>query len=271
MNVNLKPGKYYIFCDVNYRNETVKNKTFGYSVTFYSKKPLKNLENITDRIETRKILEASLYNYCKEKIKPTTHKSGMVIYKTQNFSQELPFKLFCFENNTDKALKVKFDIINDKNSKINYFCFYNDQIATEFDSSVIKTVEPGNFTNIMIWVFLKKSKFTMMYEILNSNDFKTYENTHPVFNSPPQKLNQKGDLLTHLLKIQKRNGYSIGLDNKSDKELLLELNLKGAYDIDAQYFEKENFEFNILSKSKKVFNIRVKPNCNSISFNFHQK
>ena len=271
MNVDLKPGKYYIFCDVNYRNETVQNRTFGYTVTFYSKKPLKNIENVTENIEVRKILETSLYNYCKETIKPINHKSGMKIYQTQNFSQELPFTLFCFENTIDKALKVKFDIINDQNNKINYFCFYNDSIATEFDSSVIKTIEPGNFSTIMIWVFSKKSKFAMMYEILNSNDFKTYENTHPAFNSHPQPLDRKGELLTHILKIEKRNGLSIGLDNTSDKELLLELNLKGAYDIDEQYFEEENIEFKMLPKSKKVFNIRIKPNCNSIKFNFRQK
>ena len=271
MNVDLKPGKYFIFCDVNYRNETVNNKTYGYTITFYSKKPLKNLENVTEKIEVRKILESSLYNYCKEKLKPKTHKSGMKIYQTENFSTELPFTLFCFENTTNKALKIKFDIINEKNTKTNHFCFYNDKIATEFDSSVIKVIEPGKFANIMIWVFLKKSKFAMMYEILNSNDKKTYENTHRVFNSPPQKLDKKGELFSHLLKIEKRNGFSIGLENVSDKELLLEFKLKGAYDIDEEYFEKENIDFKMLPKSKKVFNIRIRAGCKSIEFNFNKK
>ena len=81
LNVDLKPGKYYIFCDVDYRNETDDHKTYGSTVTFYSKKPLKNLKNITEEIDVEKGLESCMYNYSKEHFKSNQHKSGMKIYQ----------------------------------------------------------------------------------------------------------------------------------------------------------------------------------------------
>ena len=269
INVDLKPGKYYIFCDVNSRNETSDYQNYGYRVTFYSKKPLKKLKNITEEIDVIKALETSMYNYCKENIKPTNHKNEMNIYQTETFDNKLPFTLFCFENISNTALKVQFNIDNKRKKKP--LCIYNDSIASEFDMGVIKKVESGNYTTILIWEYIKKKVYQMSYKILNLDDLSTYESIHPVFKIEPTKIDKDGNLLNHYLKIENGRGYTIGLENKADKEYDLKLKLIGAYNIDVEFNGKEDLEFKILPNSKKVFNIRIKPGYEECSFEFDYK
>ena len=269
VNVDLKAGKYYIFCDVDYRNETAEHKTYGYTVTFYSKSALKNLKNVTEEIDVIKGLEICMYNYCKENFTPTSHKSGMKIYQSQNFIKKIPFILFCYENTTKNTLKVQFDIINENDRKP--LCIYSDKIACEFDMSVIKKVKPGNYTIILIWEYYKKRKYKMTYQILNDNDLSTYERIHPVFKGTPRKIDKNGYLLNYYLKAGNGCGYSIGLENTTDKEFELQLKLSGAYDIDFEYREKEDLVFKILPKSRKVFNIRIKPGYKECTFEFGYK
>ena len=268
VNVDLKPGKYYIFCDVNYRNETSDKRIYGYTVTFYSKNHLKNIKNITEEINVVKALEISMYNYCKENFKPTTHKTGIVIYQPENFNNKIPFILFCFENNNKYASKIKFDInIEGKKKPI---CIYNDAIASEFDNSVIKKIEPGKYTTILIFEYIKKKKYKMTYKILNNDDLSTYETINPVFENNPIKLDEEGNLISSYLNKDNGRGLCLGLENKANKEFNLKLKITGGYCTDIEFNGKEEFYFKILAKSKKIFNIRVKPDEN-VNFNFDYK
>ena len=270
IEVDLSPGTYYIYCDVNYRNEIEKNKNYGYTVTFYSKNIIRNFENVTERINVISALEVSMYYYCRQKLEEFNEENGIKIFDSQYCSKEIPFRILCFINITKNPFKVKLDIRSGKKS----FCIYNDRVACEFDTSVIKPILPQNATIILIMNYSKKNKYGADYEILPYDDLRTYENTHYVFNEKGEELDDKGCLMSYYTNVKESEGYdkgyAIGLENKSKKEFKLKLILEGVYDIDSEYKGKENIEFKILPESKKVFNVRFKPKITDASFDFKQ-
>ena len=86
IEVDLKPGNYFVFCDVNYRYANTNGKNHGYNVTCYSKNQI-FIENVTERIDGVKALEVALYYYCRQKIEnPTKDKTGMLIYISKNYN-----------------------------------------------------------------------------------------------------------------------------------------------------------------------------------------
>ena len=76
---DLTPGTYYLFCDVNYRYLNPFYKSYGYTITFYSKEPINNFENITNKINTSLYLEKVITNYCLEQNIKFDYKRGFEI------------------------------------------------------------------------------------------------------------------------------------------------------------------------------------------------
>lgn len=109
IEADLKKGTYYILCDINYRNQTKDFKTYGYTVSFYSKNLITTIENVTNKIDTVSKLENAMINYCKKTIEPKADDSGINIYDNET-NKELPFRVFCFDNPTNDSFKVKFDV-----------------------------------------------------------------------------------------------------------------------------------------------------------------
>ena len=269
IEVDLKPGKYYIFCDVNYRNETPDFRSYGYTVTVYSKNNIKSLKNVTKKVDEISQLEFSMYNYCIQNNKSYQKNRGLKIYKSQNFNNVIPFTVLCFVNTTKKPLKVKLNV---KYEGKKSFCIYNDDTASEFDSSVIKQLEPegkpGYSKTILIMDYSNKEKYLMIYDPLPEKDPRTYENDHCIFKSKPIQEDKERNLYIYCLKVNKGKGYILGLENLSDKEYSLKLKLEGAQCIDAEFKGKSNPAFKILPKTKKVFNIRIKDDAKEYIFKF---
>ena len=269
IEVDLKAGKYYIFCDVNYRNETPDFRSYGYTVTCYSKHGIKSLKNVTKKIDEISQLEFSMYNYCIKNSKSYQKNKGLKIYKSENFNNVIPFTVLCFVNTTKKPLKVKLNV---KYEGKKSFCIYNDDTASEFDSSVIKELapegKPGYSKTILIMDYSNKEKYLMIYDPLPENDSRTYENDHSIFKKKPIQEDKERNLYIYCLKVNNGKGYILGLENKSDKEYNLKLKLEGAICIDAEFKGKSNPGFKILPKTKKVFNIRIKDDAKEYIFKF---
>ena len=269
IEVDLKQGTYYVICDVNYRNEIEDNKNYGYTVTFYAKNLIKNINNVTERIDVISALEVAMYSYCRQKVEQINDESGVRVFDSKGPNKEIPFRIFCFVNLSKNPLKVKLDI---KFTDRKYFCIYNDRIASEFDSSVIKLIEPENATSILIMDYSKKGKYEAKYEILSSTDERTYENTHYVFKEEPEEFDDKGRLMSYYINVEEYEGYdkgyAIGLENTTIMEYNLKLILEGVYDIDGEFKGKETIDFKIPPKGKKVFNARFKPEIQDASFDF---
>ena len=279
IEVDLKPGKYYILSDVNYRNEYKGIQNSSYMITFYSPKQIKNCKNVSDRINVVSALELALYYYCKMNIKETINSNGIIIYDSKYANNELPFRVYCFKNLTNVSSKVRLDI---KEKDINNFCIYNDNIASEFDNFVIKEIKPMNIATILVLDYNPKSQYEIEnskeeeeeeepdYKFIKDNENVTYESEHPVFKNKGEKFDEDGDLLYFYSKTFNDKGYIIGLENTSEKSYRLNLNLKEVYDIDGDFnMKNNNIEFIILPKSRKVFNLRIKHDAKDPRFDFN--
>ena len=260
---DLKPGKYFVFCDVNYRYVNTNGKIHGYNVTCYSKNPIL-IENVTERVDSSKALQISLYYYCKQKIdNPIKDKNGILIYISKNYNSELPFMLACFVNPTSINYKVKLEL-EAKGSKS--FCFYNDNIATENDSTVIKEIKSGSTATFSIMKYSLSSMFSLRYTVLSSEEKSPSENK--VFKEEGEQIDDNGYLLQYVLEVNDGKGYIIGLENTSKYNFRLKLILEGLTDVDPEFKGQLNPIFDSLPNSKRVFNVRVKPNSEELSFEF---
>ena len=261
---DLKPGKYYVFSDINYRYVNTNGKRHGYNVTCYSKNPIL-IENVTNRIDTVKAMEVALYHYCRKKIEPTKDKSGMLVYLSKNYNSELPFLLACFVNPTTNNFEVKVEL-EEKGSKT--FCFYNDRNATENDYSVIKEIKTKSAATFSIMKYSLSSMFSLSYTILPLNEENENQNDNPVFDEKGEQIDDNGLLYQYFKEVNDGNGYIVGLENKSRYKIKLRLVLEGLTDIDVEFKGQSNPLFEIKPKSKRVFNLRVKPGAEELSFEF---
>ena len=259
IEVNLKPGTYYILSDVNYRYRDPDHKSSGYTVTCYARKskdPLV-LKNITDKIDHKSYLESSIFDYCKKKVEKTKDKSGLEIYKSQNFKREVPFQIFCFVNPTNKPIKVEVEAKTQEDNNKKCFCIYSDKIASEFDTSVIKEVKPNSPSISLIMGYTRESKYVVKYKVLPPSDTRTYLDSHSVFKSGKEPYDDENCLFTYAQKVEDGKGFIIGVENVSDKNYKLKLILEDTYCIDEEYKGKEKPEFELPPKGKKIFNLRV--------------
>ena len=245
---NLERGTYYIFCDVNYRFLDPDYRSYGYTITFYSQNPI-NFEKITEKIDPRAYMEKVMIYYCTKIEKKYKCRRGVDVYTSEHSNKDLPFKYLCFYNTTNKNKKIKVDV-KQKDGKS--FCIYNDNIASEFDTSVIKEIKPGEAKTILIMEYTILSNFQVNYDILPDNDKRTYENDHPVFKEEKEEVDEKGYLFSYYLEDK---GYIIGLENISNQNMDLELKLEGLCLIDFGAYGKNSLRFIIGPKSKKIFNV----------------
>ena len=263
---DLKPGTYFVLCDVNYRYVNENGKNHGFNVTCYSKNPI-ILDNVTERIDTARALEVAMYYYCQQKVdKCTKDKCGIQVYISKNYNSELPFMLACFVNPTPTNFKIKLEVKGKGSSKT--YCIYNDNTATENDTSVIKELKSGTAVTISILKYSLSSMFSLAYTVLSQNDTRTTENTNPVFDTEGEQIDEDGNLFQYIMEVNDGNGYTIGLENTSGNKIKLKLILEGLTAADAEYKGQANPMFESLPNSKKVFNLRVKPNAEDLSFEF---
>ena len=265
IEANLEPGTYYIFSDVNYRNEQSYNN-HGYMITFYSNNRINKYENVTDKVsDPITALEIPMYYYLRmNNFEYKEDKSGIKVFDSLHSTQDIPFRILCFVNVKKKPFKVKLDI-KGKTKEKNY-CLYNDRIASEFDTSVIKEIKPKNATTVLILENDLKCEYESVYEILDGKDERTYENIHPIFENEGQEFDDKGNLLSYYTEVDVGKGFTLGLENKSNNHFKLNLILKDVYDINNEYFGKENIIFDIPPKGKKVFNAKIKPDAKDPGF-----
>ena len=261
---DLNPGVYYVLCDVNYRYVNDEGKNRGYKVTCYAPNPIM-IENVTERIDGAKALEVGMYYYCKENLKPTNHKTGIQIYISKNYSSDLPFLVVGFVNPTQQNYKVQLEI---KPKGAKSFCIYNDAIATENDTQVIKEIKSGSAKTISIMKYTLSSMFSLSYSILSANDERTTENSNPVFEEEGEQIDEDGYLFQFVKEVEDGNGYTVGLENTSDYKINLKLILEGMTILDSEFRGKETAEFTSMPKSKKVFNLKINPDADGLSFEF---
>ena len=155
----LKEGTYYLFSDVNYRYANQDKKNRSYVVTCYAQTPL-NIENVTKNVDVTQGLQKCIYSYCRQYVPPTKCSNGVYLYRTSTSMDSLPFEAAVFENYTPNNYRVKVNTIG-KGQKS--FCFYNDEIATENDISIIKELPVHSVAVFTILKYSLSSIVTLKY------------------------------------------------------------------------------------------------------------
>ena len=155
----LKEGTYYLFSDVNYRYANPDKKNRSYVVTCYSQTPL-NIENVTKNVDVTQGLQKCIYSYCRQYVPPTMCSNGVYLYRTSTSMDSLPFEAAIFENYTQNNYRVKVNAIG-KGQKSS--CFYNDEIATENDISIIKELPVNSVAVFTILKYSLSSIVTLKY------------------------------------------------------------------------------------------------------------
>ena len=189
----------------------------------------------------------------------------MQIYISKNYNSDIPFLLACFVNPTQNSYKIKLEV-KAKGSKS--FCIYNDNTATENDTSVIKEIKPASAITLSVLKYSLSSMFSLCYTVLSSDDKSTNEDANPVFDEEGEQIDENGNLYQYILEVNNGNGYTIGLENTSQYRIKLKLILEGLTDVDAEFKGQANPVFESLPKSKKVFNLKVNPDAKDLSFEF---
>lgn len=165
IEADLKPGKYLIFCDVNYRYNA---QNHGYTITCYHNKTKGQLklQNVTEEIEKEgnltKYLEGIIYNYCirsdnvdKEKLKGIR---DLYVYSLKKNNQKFPFDFRCFENLTNNTYEIEVEIKNGKSC-----CIYNEGYENEKKTKITKEIKSQTKKAILVMRYNEDSIFDIKY------------------------------------------------------------------------------------------------------------
>ena len=89
-----------------------------------------------------------------------------------------------------------------------------------------------------------------------------------MFNNKGEKFDFEGNIISYYSKLPNDKGFTLGLENTSNLKFKLKLELNDLYNCDGDFKMKNNIDFEILPKSKKVFNVRITPGAKAPKFEF---
>ena len=262
LEATLERGKYYIFCDVNYR--FVYEEIYGYNITIYSEPSSYEikLENITDNFTGKKraeklnniIIDYFEKNEENEKkiMKLQTYKD-INFYRSAKFNEDFPFIFFILKNPKEKR-GIYFCSKLVYNNKKNV-CIYNNPDVSEFDNFIYQEIKE-KYTVLLFMGYELSDKFSIQpkfYEMKQSFN-------HQIFNY--ENTSEDENFKYYISFIESKKGYVFGFKKTNDK-VYEKINFKviGMNIIDPKYNDGNNNIFFSMSKKgeEKVFNLRLKP------------
>ena len=265
LEANLEKGKYYIFCDVNYR--FVYDDIYGYNITIYST-PTESeikLENITDNFNGKKRAEklnSVIIDYFEQnekdekKITKVDDYKDITFYRSAKFNEDFPFIFFILKNPKEKkGIYFSSKLIYNNNQK--NVCIYNNTEVSEFDNFFIKEINE-KYTAILFMGYELVDKFSIEPKFYDTKQ--SFE--HFIFDY--ENTSEDKNFKYYISFIERKKGYVFGIKKISAKKIE-KINFKviGMNIIDPKYNDGNNdIFFDMLQKGEtKVFNLRLKPDC----------
>ena len=241
----LKEGTYYLISDVNYRYDNPDKKNHSYVITCYAQTPL-NLENITSKIDATKAIQKAIYTYCRLYVPPTQCSNGVYLYRTSTNMDSLPFEAAVFENYTQNNFKVKVNVVG-KGAKS--FCFYEDEIVGENETSVIKELPTNSVAVFCVIKYSLSSIFSLKYFFAPLKA--PFGNTLTAKKAP--KINEE---LPKLQPEQQTNDQSQeqNMQNNTDNMAQQQYS-ESAYqnqNLNNQYYQPQNMEANMQYEQNNI-------------------
>ena len=264
----LKKGTYYILSDANFR--FIQNGTIhGVNISAYSSSEvslsLEESKNVNDTFKK------GIYSYSKKNISPQSFANGN-LYQSKS-SEEFPFNFILFDNEGGNYDVTLTDNLVFRGNKCASF-YLEDQNQ----NSLVKTVTPNTWDLFVHMPWSYGSAFS--YELKTSarqsssagktstNKTSTNQNTssktttsqddivNAVFAEQGQVLDNQGYIKQYL--HQAGNGYYIGLENGSKKNLNMKLMMEGLYEVNNPNASTVTFTINTMTR--RVFSVKVKSN-----------
>jgi hypothetical protein len=250
IEVDLQPGYYYLYTDINYR--FVKAREYGYNITTYSAEPV--LMEKTDKINHITLLEDAIIDYSKKILKPITVEEskfysdvkGVKLYMKAK-SKKFPFIFSVVENEFDDIkAQVDFSLGEQKT-------LYNEH--TDFrEDNIKKIVNCGTTKVFIVMLHYYCTEADVVWDIscipqneqvlMNIVEKKGIENNFDV----------EGLLVEKTLMY--KNGYVILLENNGDKDKVMGLVLKNLK-WDKVNKEEKEIELEIKAESKMMIHLHV--------------
>ena len=251
VEATLKKGEYYLFSDANFRYNKDMEK-HGYTITAYSGIDIP-MENVTEKNDVPSLLRKVLIDYCKKKEKPNKQKNGINVYISKPFNQEIPYKVFTFENKSKNNYAVLAEL-ECKGAKS--CCFYCDEIASEDNIKVIKNIKAKETITIIIMPYNLSSKFDCEPQFTDYNERNDPTYNHRVFDNEGEAIDNEGKIIQYVLK-KSDDSFYIGIENTSTKKLKLKLILGDSVVNDGPYKGQTSCVFELDIKGRKVFDVIV--------------
>ena len=265
LEANLEKGKYYIFCDVNYR--FVYDDIYGYNITIYSTPSDSEikLENITDNFNGKKRAEklnSVILDYFEQnekddkKITKVDNYQDITFYRSAKFNEDFPFIFFVLKNPKEKK-RIYFSSKLEYNNNIKNVCIYNNTEVSEFDNFFFKEINE-KYTVVLFMGYELVDKFSIVPKFYDTKQ--SFE--HFIFDY--ENTSEDKNFKYYISFIERKKGYVFGIKKISAKKIE-KINFKviGMNIIDPKYNDGNNdIFFDMLNKGEtKVFNLRLKPDC----------
>ncbi len=303
VRAQLKKGTYYLVTDIHYR---YVGHTHGYVISAYTKKPVAFSTVDSKNIDLKKIIRDAASQLVKKfyngelperdidktltdserlksqniaKKQPESLGDGQLeIYSSINVNYRVPFSIMHFKNNTTGLAKIEMSV-SKKGTKA--FEIYCDETVSPDAEKFTVDVSPNSERTVLINRYNNQASFGLSYGASitsagssgkssksGSSSQKAQEkdnvNEDDVFRQSPEAIDRKG--LINNYYMQTRDGFVLGIDNKSTSNLNFKLELEGLQVSKGEYQGKSRFTFPLAKKTRKTFRTVVVGNSCAFTF-----
>ena len=281
-DIELKPGKYFIYSDINYRYVFSNDNLHGYTLSTYSndkfdflkEMSFKNYnfdkENFTHLIQCKSydLLKHAIIDYAKRNLIGIKNDLGLMIYsnsnknKNNNINNKFPF-LFCYYDNSKGVYDKEIETfpIKKNNDSVRDYAFYLDNEKLNYNNnnnniySCKKYIKEKEDDLICILKLNENFNFYIDYSIsckISDNELINYI----ISNGIVEELNDDGMIVQYM--IEYNNGFVVLIENKYEEDdLKMKFMMKGLTCYEPLIKKGDIYYFTLKRKDIKIFKLKV--------------
>ena len=289
IRATLNAGTYYIITDINYRYQ---NHRHGYVISAYSDKTVHfqmcknenlNVPKLIRNASAQMLKDVYAGNMTEDTIdktlrgkvkysakKPECYGDGALnIYTGKTYSSRVPYLAVLFENTTsDKEICIEAEIKKAGAKRFEVYC--DEKIDPEAEKFSIE-IPPKSEKILMINKFDYNSRFGLSYGMkiygAGNKPASADVNDDVVFNREGHPIDNRG--LINYYYMHAGNGFILGIDNASNRDLNFRLDLKGLKISSGPNKGSTSTTFPLNGQSRQTFRVEPIPNASGLTFAFN--
>jgi hypothetical protein len=290
IRTTVNAGTYYIITDINYRYQ---GHNHGYVISAYSDKNVDFQMCKNENLDVPKLIRNASAQLMKDVYagkmtegeidktlrQPVTYKSkkpenygdgALLIYTGKTYSSRVPYLSVLFENTTsDKEISIETEIKKYGAKRFEVYCDEKiDPTAEKFSIEI----PPKSSKILLINKFDYDSKIGLSYGMKiygsGSKPASADVNDDAVFNRQPSPIDSKGLINSYYL--QAGNGFILGIDNSSSRDLNFKLSLTGLQISEGANKGSNSVVFSLKRQTRQTFRVSPDKKTSKLSFVFSQ-